>query len=91
MNDRPITPGPLQDQPFSRVPELAQPGSELKTNVSETERVACGVAGLFLLATGGHRDFSSDCLSILLGAALIMRGLTGYCPVYYYAGIDTRH
>jgi hypothetical protein len=91
MNDLPTIAEPLQDQPFARVPELAKLGSELKTNVSETERVACGIAGLFLLATGGHRDFSSDCLSILLGAALIMRGLTGHCPVYYYAGIDTRH
>jgi hypothetical protein len=91
MNALQTAPEPLQVQPFAHVPELEQLGSELKTNVSDRERAACGVAGLLLMASGARSRRGSALLNFLLGAALVARGFTGRCPMYYYAGIDTRH
>jgi hypothetical protein len=91
MNDLQTASAPLQDQPFAHVPELEQLGSELKTNVSDRERAACGLAGLLLISSGARSRRGPALLNLLLGAALIARGFTGHCPMYYYAGIDTRH
>lgn len=53
----------------------------LKINVSKTERVLVTVAGLYLLykALSSKKTSSSK---TLMGASLLFRGASGYCPMY---------
>lgn len=82
---------PLMSQPLAHLPELEELGAELRTNVSTFERAATGVAGLIMMATGRQRRRSAGWLQMLLGAAMLVRGVGGHCPLYYRLGVDTRH
>jgi uncharacterized membrane protein len=59
-------------------------------NVSRGERAASLALGGVLLAWGGRRRTTALGAGLgLLGAALAGRGVTGRCPAYRAAGIDT--
>ena len=53
-------------------------------NIADSERLLSVTAGAFVLYTGITRMFKTPLTSIAevtVGAALILRGATGYCPV----------
>ena len=59
--------------------------SGLKANVSKTERILVSAVGLYLL----YRAFTSKKTNVpqtLMGASLLFRGASGYCPMYDLAG-----
>jgi uncharacterized membrane protein len=61
--------------------------SMYKPNISATGRLASTIAGAALSAVGVHR--SNRALG-LMGAGLIARGLSGWCPVTAAVRIDSR-
>ncbi|KDN55466.1 SRPBCC family protein [Flavobacterium seoulense] len=53
----------------------------LKTNVSKLERIAMITAGAYLLYKGISKE--EKCAGkITSGSAMLLRGVSGYCPVY---------
>ena len=53
-------------------------------NIANSERLLSVTAGAFVLYTGIMRMFKTPLTSLAevsVGAALILRGATGYCPV----------
>jgi uncharacterized membrane protein len=73
-------------------PPKAQPlrkPAERQINVSEAERIGSTLAGLALIATSLRRKtFRGTGLSLLSGAGLLYRGISGHCSVYAALGID---
>jgi uncharacterized membrane protein len=62
---------------------------ESEINVGQTERTVSTAAGAVLALMGlAHRSLPGLVLAAL-GGGLIYRGVTGQCPVYRAAGIDT--
>jgi uncharacterized membrane protein len=61
-------------------------------NVGSIERWASLLTG-GMLVVGGVKcpDAVGQALGVGLGAALIVRGATGYCPLYAAGGVDTAH
>jgi uncharacterized membrane protein len=63
--------------------------ANLQVNVGLLERLLCTIGG-GALALYGLKRLSKIHIGLALGgAALVYRGLTGYCPAYKAAGIDT--
>ncbi|WP_447978028.1 SRPBCC family protein [Candidatus Nitrospira bockiana] len=58
-------------------------------NVGETERVVSGVLGAGLLTAGVFRRSWAGGLLAVVGAALLHRGVSGYCMLYDAIGADT--
>lgn len=67
MNDKTSQPATLVHPPFQ--------------NVSEVERIACGVVGGLLLSRMSLRTMF-DAVVVSAAAGLIYRAATGYCPLY---------
>jgi uncharacterized membrane protein len=65
---------------YSAINEMVSP----VINISEKERLISGISGGLLLALGvfgfGKSSFRRA-LRMTAGSLLIMRGVTGYCPV----------
>lgn len=61
----------------------------MDTNVAHAERWLSVIAGSALTAYGLKRRSTSGLLAGALGAALVWRGATGYCPAYGAAGFST--
>jgi uncharacterized membrane protein len=61
----------------------------MKKNVGTMERVAAVAAGTALVTIALRKRRWHGAAS-LTGAALVLRGLSGYCPVYDAAGLSTR-
>ena len=60
-------------------------------NVDGIERWASGIAGSFLVATAAkRRSLPTLALAAVGGSWLLMRGVTGHCPVYRQLGVDRR-
>ncbi|GGD35148.1 SRPBCC family protein [Flavobacterium orientale] len=56
------------------------PASVGKTNVSQAERIAMVTLGAYLLYKGTQKE---KCWGkITIGTAILLRGVSGYCPVY---------
>lgn len=55
--------------------------SKFKANVSTLERVAMITSGAYLLYKGASQNEKSIA-KISTGGAMLMRGISGYCPVY---------
>lgn len=60
-------------------------------NVGTAERIGSAVIGGFLIARALSRPSPGRMLLAIGGAALLQRGLTGYCAMYHSRGIDTAH
>lgn len=80
----------LTYQPFADTPDLVQLGKQLYQNVGESERLLSiglgAVVGIAAISKGGWRSLA------LYGAAvaLIGRGMSGHCPLYYSTHCSTR-
>ena len=55
--------------------------SKIKTNVSTLERILMVTSGTYLLYNGAMKDKKSIG-AMGAGGALLLRGLSGYCPMY---------
>lgn len=73
---------PLLYQPFAAVPALEKLREELFVNVPERERQYSVVGGVAAIITGLTQRSLSGALLAMAGAALLMRGATGHCPLY---------
>jgi uncharacterized membrane protein len=62
-----------------------------RINVGQAERVASAVVGGAMLALGLRRPGLGSALLGLLGGGLLVRGVSGHCPVYSRLGSDTAH
>jgi hypothetical protein len=60
-----------------------------RANVGRGERIASTAAGAALLAWGAYRRSLGGSLAAAGGAALLLRGATGICPVYAATGLNT--
>ena len=60
-----------------------------KANVSDVERLTSLVSGLAVLLAGLKRRSFGGLFLIGTGVYLLYRGLTGFCPAYRSAGINT--
>jgi hypothetical protein len=58
-------------------------------NVGDVERAARTVAGLTLLAVASTAPRPARWPFGLLGAAVTLSGITGWCPAYHYAGVTS--
>lgn len=61
--------------------EPTQKKSKLKTNVSTLERIAMITSGTYLLYKGLSQEKKSS-VQIGTGGTMLLRGLSGYCPIY---------
>lgn len=62
-------------------PAQIQKKSKLKTNVSALERIAMITSGTYLLYKGLSQEKKSA-VQIGTGSTMLLRGLSGYCPIY---------
>ncbi|MBZ4042119.1 SRPBCC family protein [Flavobacterium hibisci] len=62
-------------------PAPTQKKSKLKTNVSTLERIAMITSGTYLLYKGLSQEKKSP-VQIGTGGTMLLRGLSGYCPIY---------
>lgn len=62
-------------------------------NESTTDRIIRVVAGLILaaLSLGGVVTGTFGTVLIVLGAVLLLTGVTGFCPLYALLRIHTNH
>lgn len=58
-------------------------------NVGKAERIGSTIAGAALIARAIARPTLGRIIVAVGGAALLQRGLTGYCSLYHSLGIDT--
>ncbi|MES2569193.1 MAG: YgaP-like transmembrane domain [Verrucomicrobiota bacterium] len=82
---------PLTYQPFAEVPQVEELRQDLQMNVSDNERMISGGIGAGLIAMALSGSGFSKWLVMLLGGALIHRGLTGQCALYQHLDVDRRH
>ncbi|HEX8016849.1 MAG TPA: SRPBCC family protein [Flavobacterium sp.] len=62
-------------------PTQIQKKSKLKTNVSTLERIAMITSGTYLLYKGLSEE-KKNIVKIGSGGTMLLRGLSGYCPIY---------
>jgi uncharacterized membrane protein len=62
-------------------PTQVQKKSKLKTNVSTLERIAMITSGTYLLYKGLSEE-KKNIVKIGSGGTMLLRGLSGYCPIY---------
>lgn len=62
-------------------PTQIQKKSKLKTNVSTLERIAMITSGTYLLYKGLSEE-KKNIVKIGSGSTMLLRGLSGYCPIY---------
>ncbi|PXY46353.1 SRPBCC family protein [Flavobacterium hydrophilum] len=62
-------------------PTQIQKKSKLKTNVSTLERIAMITSGGYLLYKGLSEE-KKNVAKIGTGSTMLLRGLSGYCPIY---------
>ena len=58
-------------------------------NVGDVERVGRTLVGLAMLAAGAAAPRALRWLFRFLGAGVALTGVTGWCPVYRYAGVTS--
>jgi uncharacterized membrane protein len=69
---------------------LIQEQTEKATgNVGVLERLACAVAGGFLVTRGLTKRSPASLLGAAAGADLLYRGITGHCAIYGVLGLNT--
>ena len=81
---------PLSEQsPDDVVDQRDEWFSHAQPNVGSTERAVSTAAGAILAVTGLARRSPLGLALAAIGGGLIYRGITGHCPAYRAAGIDT--
>ena len=81
----------LTYQPFAETPEVDRLSHELQMNLPDGERVVSGMLGAGLTAAGLARGGFARWALLLVGGALLRRGLSGQCPLYQQLDLDRRH
>ena len=81
----------LTYQPFAQTPDVDRLRHDLQMNLPDGERVVSGVLGLGLAAAGLARGGFARWALLLVGGALLRRGLSGHCPLYQQLDLDRRH
>ncbi|MBF4494182.1 SRPBCC family protein [Flavobacterium sp. JLP] len=71
----------METQIASPINSQKQKTSKLKTNVSALERIAMITSGSYLLYKGLAAE-KKNITKIGTGGSMLLRGLSGYCPVY---------
>jgi len=74
--------------PASRMSQPSE-AQQCKTNVGDTERLLSLIGGGALAIAGLAKRSLAGVGMVLLGGALIKRGLTGHCEVYHAFNVDT--
>ena len=69
--------------------ETGRQTSQPTKNIGVSERVASVIIGAGLLLSSGRRGFRGGLLNSILGAGLLYRGVSGHCPIYGLAGINS--
>ncbi|MES4784755.1 MAG: cyclase [Nitrospiraceae bacterium] len=69
--------------------DLGWTEEQVEENVGDIERLVSGFVGGALLIAGLMRPSRARSALALTGAALLHRGVTGFCPLYHAAGINT--
>jgi uncharacterized membrane protein len=77
--------------PPKHVPFIDQIRQELELNLGEGERSLSTLGGAGLIGFGVTQIGWQRWFYVLLGGALLRRGLTGHCDLYERLHIDTRH
>ena len=70
-------------------PRQASRNDPMRVNVGDGERVLSAVGGGALLTAGIARGGCTGLTMIWTGAALLLRGITGHCPVSELVGRGT--
>ncbi len=73
------------------VPRFLPPGitGTAKVNVGPTERLVSALGGAVLAGYGFSRGTAGGAVLGSVGAILVLRGASGYCPAFGLAGIST--
>jgi uncharacterized membrane protein len=79
------------DSPSTHVPFIDKVRQELQWNMGDRERSYSAIAGAGLVGFGVTQPGWRRWVCMLLGGALLKRGITGHCNVYEQLHIDTRH
>ena len=86
----------LADYPMTRLgirdldqPRQASRNDSLRVNVGDSERTLSALGGGALLAAGLTRGGCAGLAMTWTGAALLLRGVTGYCVVSDFLGRNT--
>ncbi|MDB6170746.1 MAG: hypothetical protein JWL59_57 [Chthoniobacteraceae bacterium] len=82
---------PLTYQPFAQVPAVEELRHDLEMNVSDNERLLSGGIGAGLIAMALSGSGFSRWIVMLLGGALVHRGISGKCALYQHLDVDKRH
>jgi uncharacterized membrane protein len=78
-------------QPPPHVPFIDQVREELSFNLSDREQTLSTLVGAGLVGFGLTQPFWRRWVLVLLGGALLKRGVTGHCDLYEQLHINTRH
>ena len=78
-------------QPSKHVPFIDQVREDLSFNLSDSEQTFSTLAGAGLVGFGLTQPSWKRLLWVVVGGALLKRGLTGHCDLYEQLHIDTRH
>jgi len=83
----------MQDSPpvTEHVPFIDSLREDLSFNVTDREQTLSTLAGAALVGFGVTQPSWRQWLFVLLGSALLKRGITGHCDLYEQLGVDTRH
>ncbi|MFZ0132470.1 MAG: DUF2892 domain-containing protein [Desulfobacterales bacterium] len=60
-----------------------------EVNVGDTERILSALGGTAIAIYGMTRGSMGGLAATAIGAILLHRGTTGYCPLYALADVDT--
>lgn len=63
--------------------------TSVEVNVGDTERILSALGGTAIAIYGMTRGSMSGLAATAIGAMLLHRGTTGYCPLYALADLDT--
>src|SRR4051812_4562982 len=80
-----------QERSMSMEQGSIRAGAEQSINVGETERMISTLGGAGLAALGLARRGVGGVALMLLGGALVQRGLSGRCAMYRALDVDTAH
>ncbi len=80
----------LTYDPFARAPQLRYLDSRVKLNLADGERIGSVVLGGGITAASLAREGWTRIALLVVGAALIARGIAGRCLAYEKMGISSR-
>jgi uncharacterized membrane protein len=80
----------MNSMSLSRPSSIGSYLRRFRANVGSKERAGSLLAGSALIATGLFRPSAQRWMLVGAGAALVIRGATGYCSLYHALGVNYR-